>query len=288
VAGPSFVRGTVNTGRRPIDFWAQRGMATVHNDDDGTLAVFDENRLETVLDYTEIQGAGTGHNNAVVLDDVVLLSLASRGEVTAYRMNGTAIQTFEGCMGTHGWATRGISMAAAGCADGVMIFTRTAGGVQARKVGEPAGSPEASRVSTIVAHQSVPYFVGNFGQGLAIIRPDADVLQPVALPSNPVRFWFDATGTRIAVLTMDGVVRLLDAATGAQLGEVTAVTAMRTGEGAPPTAQMALAGSMTYVTDPQTGALVEVDLGRMAVARRLTLGGAPRGIAAVSLTGVVD
>lgn len=288
VLGPAFVRGTVTTGRRPIDTWAQHGMATVHNDDDGTLAVFDEDRLETELTYTEIRGAGTGHNNAVVLDGVVLLSLAAKGEVTAYRMNGTAIQTFEGCMGTHGWATRGANMAAAGCADGVMIFTRMANGVQARKIGEPAGSPETARVGTIVAHENAPFFVGNFGQGLAIIRPDADVLQPVPLPSAPVRFWFDVTGTRIVVLTRDGVVRLLDAASGTQLGQVPAVTAMQTGEGAPPTAQMALAGEMAYVTDPQAGTLVEVDLARMSVTRRLALGGAPRGIAAVRMTGVMD
>jgi len=162
VVGHPFVRGTVVTGRRPIDFWAGDSRATVHNDDDGTLAVFDDERLEHTLDFTEIRGAGTGHNNAVVLGETVLLSLASAGRISAYRINGAAITSFEGCPGTHGWTTRA-GTAAAGCTDGVMLITGTGTNLTARKVGEPAGSPESARVSTLTSHPDNPVLAANFG-----------------------------------------------------------------------------------------------------------------------------
>src|SRR5688572_27174598 len=76
-AGAPHVRGTVYPGQKPIDFWAGHGMATVHNDDDGSVTIFDERELETTVASKTIKGAGTGHNNAVVLEDLVLLSLAS-------------------------------------------------------------------------------------------------------------------------------------------------------------------------------------------------------------------
>jgi DNA-binding beta-propeller fold protein YncE len=287
VVGPPFVRGTVVTGRRPIDFWAQRGMATVHNDDDGTLAVFDEGRLEVALDYTEIRGAGTGHNNAVVLGDTVLLSLASAGRITAYRMDNSVVTSFEGCPGTHGWTTHG-GTAAAGCTDGVMLISNSPAGLTARKVAEPDGSPETARVSTLISHEQSPMLVGNFGQGLALMSPNDDAMRVVPLPSMPVRFLFDAAGTRLVVLTLDGMLYVLEPATGRIVGSLSAVTPMRTGEGAPPTALMAVTSGAAYITDPQAGEVVAVDLAAPSVIRRIDLGGAPRGIAAVSMSGVQD
>lgn len=285
--GPAYVRGTVNTGRRPIDFWAQNGEATVHNDDDGTLAVFDEERLEFALDYAEIRGAGTGHNNAVVLGDTVLLSLASAGRITAYRMDNSVVTSFENCPGTHGWTVRG-DTAAAGCADGVMLITRTDAGLRSGKVAEPLGSPENARVGTLTSHPASSVMVGNFGQGLALVRPDAETLQVVPLPSNPVRFLFDQSGARLVVLTLDGTVHLLQPDTGRVLASVAAVTAMRTGEGAPPTAAMAVGAASTYITDPQAGVIVELALDQLRVTRRWTTGGTPRNIALVTATGVVE
>jgi hypothetical protein len=287
VAGPPFVRGTVITGRRPIDFWAQDGRATVHNDDDGTLAVFDDERLEHTLDFTEIRGAGTGHNNAVVLGDSVLLSLALAGRITAYRLDGSTLTSFEGCPGTHGWTTRA-GVAAAGCMDGVMLISGSGASLTARRVAEPAGSPETARVSTLTSHRDNPILAGNFGLGLAFIDPDAETLRVMALPANPVKFLFDERGEQLIVLTLDGMVHQVHPASGQIVASAAAVSPMRTGDGAPPTASMAVGPRSIYVTDPQTGELVELDLARLTVARRVTLGGQPRNIAIVSMTGVLD
>jgi DNA-binding beta-propeller fold protein YncE len=228
-----YVRGTVFPGRRPIDFWTNNGFATVHNDEDGTLAVFDEGRLEITLDYTEIKGEGTGHNNAVVLGDSVLLSLASAGRVTAYGMNGGVKTRFEGCPGTHGWTTRGTTLAASGCTDGVLVYRATPEGVTASKIAEPADSPENARVSTLISHPQSPVLIGNFGQGLAIVQPEQATLRAVPLPANPVRFAFDHEGKQVLVLTFDGYVQAIDAESGATQWRIAAVEPVSTTNGAP-------------------------------------------------------
>jgi hypothetical protein len=285
--GAPYVRATIHPGRKPIDFWAGNGMATVHNDDDGTLAVFDEQRLEDGTEVVRLKGAGTGHNNAVVLEDTVLLSLASEGRITAYGLaDGAVRQAFEGCPGTHGWTTRGRTFAAAGCTDGVMLFSKEGPQVVARKVAEPAGSPESSRVSTITSHRNSEILVGNFGQGLALIRPADAELRSVPLTSTPVRFAFDHDGERLAVLTLDGKLHLLDPVSGEILWSADAVTPVDTATAGAPRPALAVGEEIAYVTDPPAGRIVKIDL---AIGRPfgtpLAIGGTPTLLALVELEG---
>jgi len=287
--GSPYVRGTIVTGRRPIDTWVQNGMATFHNDDDGTLAVLDDERLEVALDYTEIRGAGTGHNNGLVLGDHVLLSLASAGTVTEYRMDGTVVQTFEGCPGTHGWAIAGAT-AAAGCTDGVMLFTLANGRITMQKIDNPAGTPMGTRVGTIRANPNSPVMIGNWGAGLAIIRPETGGLQPVELSAAPLAFFFTPDGSRLIVLMPDGAVQALDPATGRALGSVAAVApypAAAMGQPANPRPNLVVGNGVAYVTNPPAGEIVEVNTNTMAVSRRMNVGGTPTSIGMVSASGVV-
>jgi hypothetical protein len=286
---PPFVRGTVITGRRPIDTWVGNGYLTTHNDDDGSLAVFEDKRLEVALDYAEIRGAGTGHNNGLILGDYVLLSLASAGRVTAYRMDGSAVQTFEGCPGTHGWAIAG-DVAAAGCADGVMIFTLAGGQLSMSKVNNPAGTPMGTRVGTVRASANSPVMVGNWGSGLAIIRPGAAELQAVPLPTAPRAFSFTPDGARLIVLTNDGNVHALSPSTGQVLGMAAAVepyTPAAAGQPPVPAPGMVVGSGVAYLTNPTIGQIVEVNTNTMTVSMRMNVGGAPTSIAMVSMTGEV-
>ncbi|MGD9893773.1 MAG: hypothetical protein AB7N70_02815 [Dehalococcoidia bacterium] len=285
---PPFVRGTVLTGRRPIDTWVQDGMLTVHNDDDGTLAVFDDRRLEVALDYTEIRGAGTGHNNAVVLGgDTVLLSLASAGTVTAYRMDGSVIQSFEGCPGTHGWTVLG-TIAAAGCTDGVMLFSKSGDAVSMRKIENPAGTPSNTRVSTLRSNANSPVIAGNWGAGLAMIDPRPGTLTPVSLPAAPLAFAFTSDGSRLIVLTPDGSVHALDPLSGRMLGTVAAVlpyAAPAMGQPSVARPGLTVGDGVAYLTNPPAGEIVEIDTAAMTVARRMNVGGAPTGIAMIAVSG---
>lgn len=259
VTDPS-LRGTVTPGQKPIDFWAGNGVATVHNDDDATLAIFDEERLAESLEFTLLQGAGTGHNNAVVLGDVVLLSLVTEGKITAYeRATGAPRQTFEGCPGAHGWTTKGVSFAAVGCTDGAMLFTKDGAEIRAHKVEEPLLSPANARVSTLASHRDSAVLVGNFGQGLALIRPDAVTLDAMPLPANPLRFHFTHDGDRVIVLTADGKVHGINPAGGQVLWSTEAVTPFDAQAGGP-RPSMAVGEDTAYVTDPPRGSLVKINL----------------------------
>ena len=285
--GVPFIRATIYPGRKPIDFWTGNGMATVHNEDDGTLAVIDEERLEEGTEVRRIKGAGSGHNNAVVLEDTVLLSHASEGRVTAYGLaDGAVRQAFEGCPGTHGWTTPGRTFAAAGCTDGVMLFTKDGSQVTARKVAEPADSPENARVSTITSHRSSEILVGNFGQGLALIRPADTELRSAPLPSTPVRFAFNHDGKRLIVLTLDGRLHALDPASGQTLWSIDAVTPVDTATTGAPRPSLAVGEEAAYVSDPPAGRIVKIDLalGRTFGAP-LTIGGTPTALALVEMEG---
>jgi hypothetical protein len=285
---PPFVRGTVITGRRPIDTWVQDGMLTVHNDDDGTLAVFDDRRLEVALDYTEIRGSGTGHNNAVVLGgDTVLLSLASAGTVTAYRMDGSVIQRFEGCPGTHGWTVLGAT-AAAGCTDGVMLFSKSGDTVTMRKIQNPAGTPSNTRVSTLRSNSNSPMITGNWGAGLALIDPAAGTLTPVSLPAAPLAFAFTEDGSRLIVLTPDGSLHALDPSSGRMLGAVVAVApyvAPAMGQPAIARPGLTVGDGVAYLSNPPSGEIVEIDTATMTITRRMRVGGTPGSIAMIAVSG---
>ncbi len=287
VIGAPFVRATVHPGRKPIDFWSGHGMATVHNDDDGMLRVLDEERLEETVTLARINGAGTGHNNAVVLEETVLLSLASEGRVTAYGLaDGRAGQTFEGCPGRNGWTTPSKTLAAAGCTDGVMLFTKEGAQITARKIGEPSGSPEAARVSTLASHPASAILIGNFGQGLALVRPDATEVQPIPLAAAPVRFAFDGSGTRLIVLTIDGKVQALDPERGDTLWTVDAVTPVDTVTVGAPRPSLAVGSEVAYLTDPPAGRIVKVDLATGRVfGTPISLGGTPTALALVEMDG---
>ncbi len=218
---------------------------------------------------------------------MVLLSLVSEGRITAYdRATGTPRRTFEGCPGTHGWTSKGISFAAVGCTDGVMIFTKSGADVQARKVEEPVLSPSNARVSTLQSHRANPVLVGNFGQGLALIRPDAATLESVPLPANPLRFHFSHDGDRAIVLTADGKVHGMDPSDGQILWTTEAVAPFDAQAGGP-RPSMAVGEDMAYVSDPPNGRLVRVNLVAGAVeGSPIAVGGTPTAVVLAMAEGV--
>lgn len=281
-----YVRGTVNTGRKPIDFWARNGLASVHNDDDGTLAVFSDERLEYALDYVEIKGV-PGHNNGAVLGNTVLMSVAAEGKVTAYSMaTGLPIQTWDGCMRTHGWATIGSMMAISGCADGVLVYRNDGIAVSGSKLTSPAmADPADMRISAVSAHPGSPIIYGNLGSGLAKIRPDLGTIEAMPLPARQFRFAYDADGERVVVLTVGGSVHLIDAASGDVEKSLNAVEPVSSDASAPRPA-LAVGDGVAYVTNPGRREVVEINLSRGEISRRLEFAGTPTGIAVVTVSGV--
>jgi PQQ-like domain len=108
----------------------------------------------------------------------------------------------------------------------------------------------------------------------------------VPLPSTPVRFAFDHDGERLAVLTLDGRLHLLDPASGEILWSVDAVTPVDTATAGAPRPALAVGEEIAYVTDPPAGRIVKIDL---AIGRPfgtpLAIGGTPTLLALVEMEG---
>jgi hypothetical protein len=204
-------------------------------------------------------------------------------------MDGSAMQTFEGCPGTHGWTVLGMT-AASGCRDGVMLFTRLGGTVTMRKIDNPPGTPDTVRVATVRSNPNSPVIIGNWGAGLALIDPQAGTLTPVTLSAAPLAFFFTADGSRLIVLMPDGAVQALNPATGQVIGSVAAVApyvAPAMGQPAVPRPGLTVGAGVAYITNPTAGEIVEINTQTMAIGRRIAVGGTPTSIAMVALTGEV-
>jgi len=137
-------------------------------------------------------------------------------------------------------------------------------------------------VGTLVSHDKYPFFIGNFGQGL--VRVD-ERLTVYPLPANPVRFGFDKAG-QLVVLTADGSLHTLEATTGKVIKSLKVsepITA--TGEGAVRPG-LALGDGKAFVTLPDKGEVLEVELADMTIKRRFNVGGTPASVAWLWVDGV--
>jgi DNA-binding beta-propeller fold protein YncE len=268
-----YIWATINTGPRPTHFKSHANQIVIYNDGDGTMAVFDAAKLGLVPDFDQIATGAPDHGAPVALGSVVLAGSLNRGAVEVYSRGGRRITSFAGCPRLHGQAVLG-STVAYGCADGVLLLEQRGSGFVSRKLANPAGTPERVRVGTLVAHPQHPFFIGNFGQGLA--RIDA-AIRPLPLPANPVRFGFDKDG-QLVVLTADGRLHTLEAATGRVLASLQVLKPIAAGTDTIRPA-LALGDGMAYLTNPAAGEILEVDLAQMQLKRRFNVGGTPGSLA---------
>lgn len=277
-----YVFATLNTGPKPTHYFNHGHHVAIFNDGDGTIAVFDTRKLGVVADFRDYDTGAPDHGAPVVMGDVLLSGSLNRGVVEVYTLAGRKVLEFAGCPRLHGEAVRG-DVAAFGCDDGVLLLERRGNGFAARKLAEPAGSPANARVGTLVAHQAHPFFIGNFGQGLA--RLDAS-FTPYPLPANPVHFAFSADGRYLVVLTADGYLRLLEPADGRLLRSLEVVGPVASGGEGTLRPSLAVGVEHAYVADPQKGVVLEVELASLQLKRRFEMGGTPGSLALVRLEGV--
>ena len=283
-----YVRATINPGRTPIHFFAHDNRIAIHNDGDGTVVMWDETKLDLDLGYQEIRLSQPDHTSIITLDDVVLAGYVRLNVVEAFSTTtGRMIRRLGDCVAAHGEALYK-NTAAIGCADGVFMAEKNGSELTTRKVMNPAGTPETVRVGTLAANRKTPLMYGNFGKGLAIIRPGTTTLDVAPLSDTPLKFLFTEDGDEVITLTADGMLHKLEAATGRVLGSVAAVTPFEGGGGegsGPPRPSLAVAEHMAYATDPVTGTVVEVHLNNMSVTRRINVGGAPTNVVALVAEG---
>jgi|YNPBryunderm2012_1023409.scaffolds.fasta_scaffold03045_5 outer membrane protein assembly factor BamB len=276
-----YILHTIKTGPKPTHFKTHGGLATIYNDGDGTVTVVDEKSLGLNLRISEIATGAPDHGAPLAWGNIILAGSLNRGVVEVFSRSGQRITSFGGCPRLHGQAVRG-NLVAFGCDDGVLLLERRGNGLVSRKLNEPAGTPERVRVGTLVSHDKYPFFIGNFGQGL--VRVD-ERLTVYPLPANPVRFGFDKAG-QLVVLTADGSLHTLEATTGKVIKSLKVsepITA--TGEGAVRPG-LALGDGKAFVTLPDKGEVLEVELADMTIKRRFNVGGTPASVAWLWVDGV--
>lgn len=284
-----FVAATLRTGPKPTHVFVHEGRLAVFHDGDGTVALFDLRRLG--VDFTPglVATGGADHGAPALLGEALLVGGLERGKVEVYTLGGRKVLEIpQACPRLHGEAVLG-STAAFGCADGVLLVERRGQGFLGRKVPHPPDAPQGARVGTLAAHPKHPFFVGNFGQGLAFVDPLAGRLDPLPLPSPPLGFGFDPEGKALYLLTQDGRFHKLDPKARRVVGSLEAVSPLPQvpqGSPQPPRPRMALGHGVAYLTDPQRGQVVEVDLEAWRVKARLEVGGTPSGIALFEVEGV--
>ncbi|WP_117238349.1 outer membrane protein assembly factor BamB family protein [Thermus sediminis] len=278
-----YVAATLRTGPRPTHVFVDDRWAAVFHDGDGTVALFDLRRLG--LDFTPrlVATGGADHGSVAVVGESVLAGGVEGGRLEVYTPGGQRVLTLpQACPRLHGQAVLG-DWAAFGCADGVLLVQRQGRGFLGRKLPNPPGTPDGTRVGTLTAHPAHPFLVGNFGQGLALVHPKEGRLEVLPLPARPWRFAFDPEGEGLYVLTEDGRLHRLDPGTRRVVWSLEAVSPRAQGA---PASGLAVGHGVAYLTDPQKGEVVRVDLKEGKVGARLQVGGAPSGIALFQVVGV--
>ncbi len=286
VQGAPHVLNTLNVGREPTHYWAHGDEMAIFNDADGTIAILNERTFGLSLEYTEVTTVQPDHGAAVILGGTVLAGYYGLGRVDAYSRDGELLKTLDGCPGLHGEAALS-NVAAFGCEDGVLLVHIHNGEISSTKLDNPAGTAEDVHVGTIRAHDDASVFVGNFGEALVWIDPEAETMEVIETKTTPLRFEFDHEGEHVVALTADGLLHVLEAASGKARGSVPVMEPLdiSDGYGTYDAPSLAVAEGAAYVGVPNVSRIVEVHLDDVSVARQIDVGGKPGSIAVLALEG---
>lgn len=280
-------------GARPIHFVAHDGVIVIFNDGDGVAAIFQESVVRSGGEVTRIDSGRPHHGVAVPMENVVLISLPDLNDpeatlpigVSVRALDGEEIAVFNNCPRLHGEASIGHDAVAFGCADGILIVEREGDGWSSRKIDNPADNPNNARVGTLYYNERSGLLVGNFSrEGITLFDLEAGEMIPVRLPVPMWAFtWSEHDPHEVLALTIDGALHRIDAESGGILKSLEVVEAFmlpQQGEHGVLRPLMIAAGDMAYISDPDAGVVIEVNLDEMAVERRISAGNAPFALAA--------
>jgi len=282
-------------GDNPVHFVVHDEQIAVFYDDSGTAVVYQQDELDQDNpDGLELPTGKPQHGVAVPLGEQFLLSVpdpaAEDGElplgVNLVDSTGAVLQEFDACAGLHGEAVRGNTVAFA-CADGILLLDRDGDSWSSRKLAYPKSAEDDARAGTLVAHPDLSVIVGNFEpNALIAIDPAAGSIARLELPAAaPIyRFAVDPVGgTRIVVLTADGMLHVADAM-GQVQGSVQVVDAFSLErDNKDPRPALTLSQNVAFVSSPLSGEVVEVLLDGPSLGRRMAVEGRPQRVALVGL-----
>jgi hypothetical protein len=301
-----FVRATLPLGEGASHAWTHDGRIIIAHDVDGSVAVFEEDQLATDLTPTLFSIEPEEHAAIATLGDSLLVGYYGLGRIDAWSLDGTLQQEdLATCTEAHGEAQQGETIWF-GCGEGVTGVTLEASGdFVSRTIPYPdadaatpetagnGATPEASespRAFTLATHHDSPVIVGDYGDGLVSIDPEAGTMESLDLPAAPLAFEYDSDGEQVVVLTADGHVHGIDPAAGEvawSTDSVTPYAEVQTNEDEfnyyP---LITTAGPFAYIPDPGSGEIVAIDTSSGEIAGRYEVGGRPARVVAVTASGV--
>ena len=315
---PFNLTGELVNSQRPIHFVSHEGRVNIHFDgnfgesvDSKNVTVREEdlflpNPGTLILTSAQQHGAGApvhGGKTIFSLPDPAREFGSLPSGFAVVDEQGNILQTFNdkedfqaSCLGMHGETIVGEHFIA-GCNEkredgtgdgGVLVMTHdpVTGLFSAHKIAYPDGL----RTSIISSHHAQPFAIGNYGsnpdpgyRALVRIHPDSTELDPNDIQQLPAAyrgFGFEKEhGDKLAVLTVDGLLQVFNPSDWTLLGSVQVVEDFSGAEGLRPA--LTVGSGFAYVSDPNAGEILEVDLDTVLVSRTFSVEGQSVNIAAL-------
>lgn len=282
---PPYVLATLHTGRQPTHFVVSGDLINVFNDGDGTVAIFGEDLIGKTNDMNIVKVSKADHGAPLLIGDVLLSGHLTLNRADAYDIrSGKLLRQLPTCTALHGGTVIG-NTALFGCKEGVQVIAVKGQDLQARMIPNPQGAPDGTRVG-MFTHSAAPFTFADFGKGVARLTPTSGDLKVTALSGKPRAFELTEDGKTLVVFTNDGQLHKLNAVTGRLLKSLPLVKSFEAGEKVGIRPDMALAEDTVYVTSPETGEVLEIQLADLSVARRLKVGGMPSFITVTHAEGI--
>ena len=294
IADPRLLE-TVIRGNKPVHLVTHGGRIAAFFDGEGVARLGPEAALhDGDASVAEVATAAPHHGVVIPMGSHVVVTIPDDNDpsnlpvgVRILDTNGARAGEDAACPGLHGEAASG-NLVAIACETGILIVKQAAGGPQIRLLPYTAGLPEA-KVSTLRGGRGLQYFLGNFGpSAVVLIDPeDADAFRLIELPVRRVDFAVDPVRAKFAyVFTEDGRLHQINVLSGT-IARSLAVTEPYSMDGhwSDPRPRLAVAGDEIFVTDPLSGVIHAIDIGRFEKAREITAGLMPYNIVAVGGSG---
>jgi len=162
-----------------------------------------------------------------------------------------------------------------GCGDGTLAVDLSQTAQPAIKLGNPASLLSGSRIGTVEGHAAQGELVGTAGNQLFTIAPDASVpYSELTIPGSPkpLAQGLSASGQTYWVLTGDGYLHLFKPDSNwVRAASLNLMPAVQTGA-ITPSAVISESAERLFVAVPAEQTIVEVDLEKNLIERRIQLG----------------
>ena len=311
VSEPVSMLSLGTTDQRPVHTAVHNGWTAIYHDGSGRAALFEEHDLEEERDdYEPIWlDAGLQHGAVVAMGEGYFMVTSNNPDYPATAESslplGAEVWTADGqvvydasnrsCPGMHGEAANhdGVLL---GCVGGVLFIEGHDGEFEHAFIDNPAGMSEEGRIGSVWGHEDAANFFGSASyrhegasvyDGLWMIDAEGGSITRV-LPSEPDKRVYgaalDAHGEEFFALTADGMINIIEAASG-EVEETVQLMDPFDGDTSP---YFIVLGEVLYLSDRAGGRIAEFHLAEGEIENEWPIGGNPGRLAFVGVGAAED